>query len=175
MNYLDTFIFYTQQYLLNPQALEFLRPLRLPFIFFAIVFFVFILYFYKTSQYWNILFFMDLKEFLAYKPSTAIDRNRKWSKIMRRMDSDLESEHKLALIEAEEVFETLLFEKYKDETYEAQFEKAKFELGELAEFLTEAKKARDAIVNKPTIELPKEQAREYLGIYGKALKKLHWL
>ena len=175
MNYLDSAISYIQKYALNPELQDFLWPIKAGCIFFSVVFAICLLYFYKTSQYWNVMFYGDLKEFLAYKPSSLIDRKKKWDKIKKRMSANIETEWKLALIEADEFFYDAMADKFNGEEYTDLFEQIKPIIADFASDLIAARELRDKIVQNSSMVLEKNKAEIFISAYENALKKMRWI
>ncbi len=115
----------------------------------------------------------DLQEFTTYHPYGVKKLYKQWQKIKMRLDTGLESEHKLAVIEADSILDdTLKKSGFAGET-----------LGEMLEKLTEATvtnlsdvigahKIRNNVVHDPDYQMSLDEAHYAIQAYEKALTDL---
>lgn len=125
------------------------------------------------SGYLKWLFFQDLFELLAFKPYGQKKIVRRWESINKRLEKASESEYKLAVIEAETVFDEALTRMgFAGVTIGEKLEKIqKEQLPSLDEVL-EAHKTRNNIVHDPDYRLTHDQAKKTIDVYEKGLKDL---
>lgn len=160
-------------YLISPPFPEFFSVLKIIFLVLTVLFFAAIIFFLFRSNYLNLLIFRDAFEFLNYRPYGIRKVEKTWNKIKARLDTGLESEYKLSIMEADSMLDdTLKRMGYGGET-----------LGERLKGLTEAtltnieeiKQAhqiRNNIVHDPDYRLSSDEARKTLAIYEKAFQDL---
>jgi hypothetical protein len=140
---------------------------------FASFFLGFIIWALINTTWLKRLILWDLKEFLTYRPYKSKEFIKKWKKIKERIDSGIEAEAKLALIDADSLLDKALKEQgYSGESLGERLEKLTVEiLPNLSEVL-QAHKIRNNIVHDPTYKLNLEEAKNALAIYEKALTNL---
>jgi len=161
------------QFILYPKITSWLLVLKFIFLSFGFFFLGFIIWALIKTSWLKRLILWDLKEFLTYRPYGIKKYLKEWEKIKKRLETGLESEAKLALIEAD----SLLDESLKRMGYPGE------SLGERLNQLTEdvlsnikevqgVHKIRNDIIHDPTYKLNLEEAKKSLEIYEKALKDL---
>lgn len=115
-------------------------------------------------------------EFFTFKPYGSKKIVKKWNKIKNRLNLPSESEHKLAIIEAEglldDIFKRIGFpgEVIGDRLKQI----TPLQLGNIEE-IREAHKIRNNIVHDPDYRLSLEEAKKTFEIYEKALQNLEAL
>ena len=158
---------------------EIKRALLLPKIFFGIISLFFIatmIYFVKDSGYFKIKLWQDVVEFFSARSYGTSKIFKRWDKIKKRLDLPPESEHKLAIIEADGLLNEILERMgYKGETLGERLKQlSQAQLSNIEE-LWEAHKTRNNIVHDPDYRLSLDEARRALEIYEKALQNLQAL
>lgn len=152
------------------------RILLVPKILFGLVSLIFIiamLCFIKDSGYFRIRLWQDVTELFTTRTYGVSRVAKKWEKIKDRLELPPESEHKLAIIEADD----LLNEIFRRMGYQGET------LGERLQHLTsaqvpdleqvkEAHKIRNNIVHDPDYQLYLDQARKAVEVYEKVLRDL---
>src|SRR3989344_3110450 len=86
----------------SPSIQETLFPVKIVFIFFTAVFFCAVIWLYVNSSYIQYQFLQDTAEFFSQDAYGLGKINKSWKKIKKRLESDAESELKLAVIEADD-------------------------------------------------------------------------
>ncbi|MDP3995922.1 MAG: hypothetical protein Q8P74_01610 [bacterium] len=160
-------------FILNPPSSEWFIFIKIAFIS-ASLFLIGVIAFtlWKTSWF-KYIFLQDAAEILTYKPLGVKRMEKDWKKIVSRLDINSEPEHKLAVIEADNMMNEIL----KRMGYEGS------SLGERLEKLTvvtlpnmgeveEAHKVRNNIVHDPNCKLSAEETKRVLGIFEKALRDM---
>ncbi len=138
----------------------------------AIGFIIWAMVFETDWLNWWILW--DLKEFLTCRPMGLKRLTKEWAKIKKRLETGLESEYKLAILEADFLLNRALRNlRIGLETLEESLKKR---VGQNTfsniEQIKEAHRVRNNIVYDPAYKLDLERAKEILKIYEQALKEL---
>jgi len=162
-------------FLFSPSIQGGLLLVKIVFLFFSLFFLGGIIYFLLNSSWIRKIFLQDLIEILTYKPYWTRGIAKKWKKIKKRLETGLESEYKLAAIEADSMLnDALRIMGYHGES-----------LGERLDKLTEAalpniEQVRDVhkicnnVVHDPDYRLTLEQARRILAVYEHAFHDLQY-
>ncbi|MDD5145889.1 MAG: hypothetical protein PHF44_03565 [Candidatus Pacebacteria bacterium] len=136
----------------------------------------FIIYALITTLYLKRLFLWDWQEFFTFKPYGARHLARQWQKIMARLDTGLESEYKLAIIEGDSVLDDVLkIMGFAGETLGERLEKVTPAILSNLDAVSQAHATRNNIVHDPNYKLSLEEAQKTLGIYETALTNLQAL
>lgn len=163
-------------FLLYPQITGWLLILKFVFLFFGFFFLGFVIWALVKTIWLKRAILWDLKEFLTYRPYQAKIFLPKWKRIKERLASGIESEAKLAIIEADSLLNEYLIKiGYPGETLGERLDKLTKDVLSNLEEVREAHKVRNNIVHDPTYRLNLEEAKRVLAIYEKALKDLQAL
>jgi len=163
-------------FILNPTFPDWVLVLKTIFILVSLVFVGFIIFALIKTTWLKRMIIWDAQEFLTYRPFGVSKVVRRWQKIKKRLETGIESEAKLAIIEA-------------DKTLDDTLKRMGFggvSLGERLGRLTvaslpnieevkQAHKIRNNIVHDPTYRLDLEEAKKVISIYEKALTDLQAL
>ena len=115
----------------------------------------------------------DVREITTFKPYAVRKIDKQWLKIMARLETDSESEYKLAVLETETILDDIL----------ARMGYAGTTLGERLKLLTpeiipnlkelaEVHQIRNSIVHDPDYQLFLNEAKRVIAIYENALTVL---
>lgn len=149
---------------------EALWPVKIVFIFFTVFFFCLVLWLYFNSSYIKYQFLQDATEFFSRETYGLHQTNRSWKKIRKRIDSGVESDLRLAIIEADDfLYETLQDAGYQGATLEELIEAGGKKISNPREVL-DAHKVRNAIVYEPDYNLDANKAKEVLSVYENIIK-----
>ena len=148
-------------------------------IIFTIISFCFlfgIVYFLLKTEWFKRFFLQDLVEFLTFKPYEMRKVPKIWEKIIKRLEKGVESELKLAVIEADDLLKDVLERVgYSGETLGEKLKQlSKATLPNLDE-VWEVHQIRSNIAHDPTYRLNFVQAQKLLAVYKKALLNLEAL
>ena len=146
--------------------------------FFAIsgIFLGIIIYILLTSHYLQWSFTDNAWEFFNFRPFGAKRITKRWNRIVKRLDSGLESEYKLAVIEADDMLEISLRRMgYAGENLEERLGKLNKAILPNIGDVYEAHRMRNNIVHDPDYRLDLDEAKKNLDIYGKAFDSLQIL
>lgn len=163
-------------YITSPDLQE--RLLVLKIIFGLISFFLLgaILLFLFRTQYLQMSFLQDWREFLTYRAYGTKKMAKIWKGIRKRLEGIQESEYKLAIIEADELLDGVLKKMgFAGETVRDKIDKVTPDILPSLERLKEARKVRDNILYDPDFRLSLEQAEKTLDVYEQAFQDLEAL
>jgi len=163
-------------FILNPTFSGWLLVLKIICLIFSSIFVGFIIFALIKTTWLKRMIIWDLQEILTYRPFGVSKVEKKWRKIKQRLETGIESEAKLAIIEADSILDSIL-------------ERMSFggrTLGERLDRLTavslpnieevrKSHKIRNNIIHDPSYKLDLEEAKRILAIYEKALIDLQAL
>lgn len=125
------------------------------------------------SSYIRWRFVEDATEFMTFKPSGVRKLVKAWNKIKGRIDTGVESEYKLAVIEADGVVDDVLRRiGHKGDNLEERLKGLTSATLPNIEDLKEAHRSRTRILHNPDQGLSAEEAEKLLKVYEKALEDL---
>lgn len=160
-------------FFVSPFPSEWLLITKIIFIVLFLLFIGLIIFFLLKSSWLKLRFLYDLIEFLTYQPFGVRKIERDWRRITTRLDIGLESEYKLAIIEADNMLnETLEMMGYKGESLGERLENLSAVTLSNIEEAKEAHQVRNNIIHDPNYKLSLDEARRILGIYEQALRDL---
>ena len=160
-------------YISSPGLQDYLFPVKIVFVLFSALFLIGIVYFMSNSSWLKYKFFEDSVEFFSWQSFGAREISKQWEKIKKRLESGLESELKLAVIEADDFLGEVLEDRgYGSDTFEQSVAKATRFLAPMSSEILSAHKLRNAIVYDPDIKISPEQARNTVTIYETAVNRV---
>jgi hypothetical protein len=163
-------------FLLYPEFSGWLLVLKYLFLFFGFFFFGYTIWALLKTSWLKRAILIDLKEFLTYKPFYTKKFLPKWKKIEKRLESKIEADLKLAVLEADDLLEKVMEEiGYQGKNLTEKLERITEDVISNLKELKEARKIKDDIVEDPTFRLSEEEAKRILKVYEKALKDLQAL
>jgi len=158
--------------------LNFSPPLFLEILFFilALLFVIGIIYLLLKTEWLKRFILKDLIEFLTFKSYEMRKVPKRWQKIVDRLGKGIESETKLAVIEADDLLKEILGRMgYKGKTLGEKLKQvSKSTLSNLDE-VWEAHQIRSNIAHDPSYRLTLNKAGELLAVYKRALLELEAL
>src|SRR4030043_427964 len=150
--------------------LFYLKILFIVFGVFAIGFIIFALF---KSSWLRVYVLYDAAEFFRYKPFGIKRMEKDWRKILIRLDTGLESEYKLTVIEADNTMNDVLKKMgYAGASLGESLDKLTPVTLPNIEELKEAHQIRNNIVHDPNYKLTLDETKKALAIYEKALRSL---
>lgn len=157
----------------SPAIQETLFPVKLVFIFFTIFFLSAVIYFMVNSSYLKYKFIEDVSEFISYQAYGLREIANRWKKIQNKTESGIESEYKLAVIEADDFLSEILEDRgFAGESFEELVNNAgRIILPNLDEILS-AHEIRNSIVYEPDYKIDLDQIKKTLSIYESAIKNI---
>lgn len=161
------------QFLLEPEFIGWLAILRVSFIVFSLILLTFIVYFLLKTKWLRRLYIWDLQEFFRQRPVGVHRLEKAWLKLKKRLGTGLESEYKLAIMEADAMLDEALKRMgLFGETLGEKLDKVTpVVLPNLAE-IRQTHNLRNNIVHDPNYRLNLDAASKTINIYEKALSDL---
>jgi hypothetical protein len=135
-----------------------------------------IIFLILNTHYLQWLYFQDIWAFFTFRPFGAKRIVKNWNKILKRLDSGLESEYKLAIVEADDLMDFSLRRMgYEGKTFEEKLSKlTSATLPNIAKVI-EVHKLRNELVHNPDYQLSLDEARNTMDVYQKAFNALQLL
>lgn len=161
------------QFLLEPEFIGWLSLLRVGFIVFSLILLTFIVYFLLKTQWLKRLYIWDFQEFFRQRPVGVHKLEKAWLKLKKRLDTGLESEYKLAIIEADAMLDEALKRMgLLGETLGERLDKATpVILPNLVE-VREVHNIRNDIIHDPNYRVTLDAVSKTINVYEKALSDL---
>lgn len=160
-------------FFISPSLTEWLLIIKIIFIVLSLLFICFIILALLGTSWLKFRFLYDLVEFLTYRPFGVRRMEKNWKKIVARIDTGLESEYKLAVIEADNMLNEILKKMgYGGESLGESLEKLTAATLPDIEGIREAHQVRNNIIHDPNYKLSLNEARRLLDIFEKAFKDL---
>lgn len=157
----------------SPQIQEALLPIKLVFIFFAVAFFIAVIYFLANSSYVKYQFLEDVVEFFSWQPYGLREIANRWRRIEKRVEEGIESELKLAVIEADDFLMQILEDRgVEGENFDELVKNAgKIMLPNMQEII-EAHEVRNSIVYNTDYKVDLGKIKKIMAVYESAIKNL---
>jgi len=159
-------------FLTNPEVYGFYGILKFVFIGVSLYLSAWIFFLLIRNSWLESKYFEDLTEAFTYKPFGRKKINKRWDKIVKRLDTEKESEFKLALIDADD----LLGEVFEKMGYKGTMTDILKQLNTgIVSNLEDIKKVhqiRNKVVRDPDYKLSRDEAGRILGIYEEAFREL---
>ena len=154
----------------SPPAANWLSALKVIFIVAALIMLAIIGLMISMTSWLKIRFIQDFFEFFSHSPLGIKKIAKLWAKISARVETGLESEYKLAVIEADSLFDDVLKKMgYQGESLGARLEKIPKNILADIEAVRSAHTIRNNIVHDPDYKLELEEAKNALSTYEKSL------
>lgn len=143
--------------------------IKIIFLIFGYFFLGFIIFALIKTSWLKKLFLIDLYEFLTYR-HYAKKHQKEWKKIKERLESNLESEFKIALIEADKLLDKVLIEEgYPGENLDERLEKLNIDILPNLDEVKRVHRIKNDIVHDPSYRLDLAEAKKAIAVYEKAL------
>lgn len=157
----------------SPQIQDMLFPVKLVFVFFAMFFLCAVIYFMINSSWLQYKFLEDVTEFFSWQAYGLRAISKRWKKIKEKLDTGVEAEYKLAIIEADDFLAEMLDDRgFAEKTFEESVKKAgKGMLPNLEEILS-AHEIRNSVVYNPDFKVSAEMVKNILAVYEKTVNNL---
>lgn len=163
-------------FLLYPEFSGWLLVFKIIFVFFSLILPGFIVFALLKSSWLKRMILWDLKEFLTYRAYLVTKYIKEWKEIKKRLESGLEAEAKLAIIEADVLLNKVLKDMgYEGKTLGEKLDKLTSDILVNLEEVREAHKIYSDIIHDPTYRLNLNEAKRAILIYEKALLHLQAL
>lgn len=147
--------------------------IRAIFIAFSVILLGAIIYFLKKTSYMKVMFWQDMVELFSFKPYGSAKVAKDWKKTIKRLDTGVESEYKLAIIEADAMLDFILKRMgYSGDSLGVRLKQlTKVQVSNI-EAVKAAHEMRNNIVRDPDFHLGLDQSKKAMAAYHKALDDL---
>ncbi len=150
-----------------------LLTIKIFFISFSSLLLVLIIILFARTNFLPNLVWEDIFEFFTYRSVGARKILKQWTKTKGRLETGLESEYKLAVIEADSTLDEVLKKMgYLGETLGERLEKINVAVLPSIEEVRDTHKIRNNIVHDPDYRINSDEAKKSISIYEKALTDL---
>lgn len=154
----------------DPRLQDYLFPVKLVFVTFAMFFLAFVIYFMINSSWLQYKFLEDVSEFFSWQSYGAREMSKQWNKIKKRAESGNESDYKLAIIDADDFLAEVLDNRgYDGKDFEETIKKTGKLIGPVFDEVLRAHDTRNSIVYDPDYKLSSELAKKVLDTYEAAI------
>ncbi len=151
-----------------------LLALKIIFIAISLFFVAGIAFFLKQTNWLGYRYTQDLQDFLSFRASFAKKFEKMFKKINKRLDSQSVGEHKLALIEVDNLLGEVLDKmKYKGRDIEDKLVGATDGTISNIQEIKDVRKIINNIMNDPDYNVSLDRARSIVKVYEKALQDLN--
>lgn len=157
----------------SSQIQDYLFPVKLVFVTFAMFFLALVIYFMINSSWLQYKFLEDVTEFFAWQAYGAKQMSKQWSKIRKRTGSGTEADYKLAIIDADDfLVEVLDSRGYEGRDFEETIKKAGKLITPIYDDVLAAHKVRNSIVYDQNFSISAEQAKKILSTFEAAINSV---
>jgi hypothetical protein len=157
----------------SPQLQDTLFPIKLVFVFFAMFFLAFVIYFMINSSWLQFKFLEDVTEFFSWQAYGTRQMSKQWSEIKKRIESGNEADYKLAIIDADDLLAEVLDSRgYEGKDFEETIKKAGRLIAPALEDLLRAHETRNSVVYDSGFTLSEEQVKKALDAYESAINSI---
>ena len=147
--------------------------LRTSFILFSLILIGFMIFLLLKSTWFNFRFMYHISEFFTFKPFGAKKIEKDWKKTRIRLETGLESEYKLAIIEADNMLNEMLARmNIQGDGLGGKLENIANSILDNVEEVKQVHKVRNNIIHDPNYKISLEQAKQVLDVFEKAFKSL---
>ena len=163
-------------YLISPPNFIWLLALKIIFIAFSLSLAGFMIFALWKTTWLKRMYLWDFQEIVTYKPFGVRRIVKQWSQVKARLDTGLEAEYKLAVIEADSILNDILKRMgYGGESLGERLEKlTAASLSNLAD-VKSAHQDRNNVVHDPNYRLVEDEAKKIIEIFEKVLTDLQAL
>jgi hypothetical protein len=159
-----------------PQLQSMLLPAKLTFVVITFVMLSVLVFTILKTHYFQWMYFRDLFEFLTHRGYGTSKITKLWNKTLKRLDSPLESEYKLAIIEADDILDSSLKKiGYPGQTLEERLGKLTQDTIANIEEVKLVHKVRNNIVHDPDYRLSSDEVKKTIDVYASAFRDLQIL
>ncbi len=160
----------------NPPFGNLMLVLKIIFIGISVILIGLVIFFLSKTNWLKFRAVQDFVEFTTYKSLGAKKIIKQWLKIKQRLETGLESEFKLAIIEADSVLDDVLKKlNVSGETLGERLKQVGANILPNAQDALEAHKMRNNIVHDPDYKLSLAEAQKTISLYEKVLTELDFL
>jgi len=169
---LDTII----TFLTSAEIQEKLLPIRITFLVFSAFLLVIIIFVLLRTNFMRWSFTQNWVEFFTMRTYGMKKITRQWQEVLRRLDTGVESEYKLAIIEADRMLDNALKRMgYPGVDLEERLGKLNSVILPNIEEIYQAHKSRNNVLHDPDYKLELTEAKRIMNIYDETFRYLQIL
>ena len=162
------------QFLVAPHFTGWFLVLKIFFIVLSALLAIGTVVFLRKSSWLRRYILEDLVEISTYRQYGVKTQEKAWSKIMARLNTGLESEYKLAIIEANSLMDDSLQKMgYKGDSLGEKLKNVPSLVLPNIKEVVEAHRIYGNIVHDPDYRLSLEETKENLAVFEKTFQELH--
>ena len=160
----------------SPEIQAKLFPFKILFVFITLILIGAIFYIIKKTDLFKYQYSQDFVEFKEFKSLGAVGFSKKWGKIKTRISKGWETEAKLAIIEADQLLDSLLKRMgYVGENFSDRLKQIDIKTLSNIEQVWKAHEIRNNLVHDPDYRLSFGDAKKVVEIYEQTFKILEAL
>lgn len=160
-------------YITSPELQQKLLLLKVVFIGFSAFFFGASVYYLSKTGWLRETFIREFINFFFGGVYGLSKKQRYWSKVKRRLETGLETEWKMAILEADDLLDDVLSRAgYTGETLAQKLDDVPLTILPSTEDVRRVHQVRDNIVHDPDFVLAEDQARQAIEVYDRAFSEL---
>ncbi len=134
---------------------------------------IFIIYVWVTTPWLKRLIIWDWMEFFTFRPYIIKRIDKNWMKILQRLESELETEYKLSVIEADLLLNDVMKRLgYEGKNLSEKLERVKPEVFKELQLLKEADQIYQNLVYDTSYHLTQSDAKRIIAEFERALTEL---
>ena len=157
----------------SPELQQALLWYKIPILVIDLIMILFIFFvFYKTT-WLKYSYTYNLNEFLTFTPYGAKRLSKRWQAITDRLQSGIESEYKLAVIDVDAMFDEAMEKLGIDgATAEERLENVSLAIVPNLEDVKQVHQVRNSVVRDPNYQLSGREANRVVNVYQKTFENL---
>lgn len=160
-------------FIIHPEFTGILLYLKIIFILISSFFLLAVIILLLKTSWARYRYLEEITEFITFRPFGVKETFKHWNKIIKRLETDRESEYKLAVIEADGLLDSVLKRmRYKGDSFSQRLEQIDPSVLPNLEEVWKVHKTRNNIVHDPDYLLTLDQAKRVLEVYEKTLRNL---
>jgi len=160
-------------FIFNPAFTGWLLFLKSLLIIFSLILSGFIIFALAKTSWLKRMVIWDIVEFFSFRPYGVRKVEKDWAKITARLETGLESEWKLAIIEVDLILNGILMKiGFGGETLGEKLDRLTAATLPNLQQIREAHKIRNNIVHDPDYRVSLDEAKRVVAIYEQALRDL---
>ncbi|MCX6758368.1 MAG: hypothetical protein NTX14_01540, partial [Candidatus Nealsonbacteria bacterium] len=143
------------------------------FILVSVSIIIFIIFVWVTTPWLKRLIIWDWMEFFTFRPYIIKRIDKNWMKILQRLESELETEYKLSVIEADLLLNDVMKRLgYEGKNLSEKLERVKPEVFKELQLLKEADQIYQNLVYDTSYHLTQPEAKKIIAEFERALSEL---
>jgi hypothetical protein len=159
--------------ILFPPMVGWLLAAKIFFILVSVSIIIFIIYVWVTTPWLKRLIIWDWMEFFTFRPYIIKRIDKNWMKILQRLESELETEYKLSVIEADLLLNDVMKRLgYEGKNLSEKLERVKPEVFKELQLLKEADQIYQNLVYDTSYHLTQPEAKKIIAEFERALSEL---